>query len=119
MDGMSRVMANELGRHGIRVNCINPIVTMTEQAARAWSDPVKSDPVLSRIPISRFAETADVANMIAFRPSVAQRRLPTIRCSVGSARYPVDLAQTVTIVYGAGNLPEPLSLVPSVHRSGR
>jgi L-xylulose reductase len=66
MDGMSRVMANELGRHGIRVNCINPIVTMTELAARAWSDPVKSGPVLSRIPISRFAETADVANVIAF-----------------------------------------------------
>ena len=35
MDGMSRVMANELGPHGIRVNCINPIVTMTELAARA------------------------------------------------------------------------------------
>lgn len=66
MDGMSRVMANELGRHGIRVNCINPIVTMTELAARAWSDPVKSGPVLSRIPINRFAETADVANVIAF-----------------------------------------------------
>lgn len=66
MDGMSRVMANELGRHRIRVNSINPIVTMTELAARAWSDPVKSGPVLARIPISRFAETADVANAIAF-----------------------------------------------------
>jgi len=66
MDAMSRVMANELGRHNIRVNCINPIVTMTELAARAWSDPVKSDPVLKRIPISRFAETRDVAEIIAF-----------------------------------------------------
>lgn len=66
MDGMSRVMANELGRHGIRVNCINPIVTMTELAASAWSDPVKSSPVLSRIPLSRFAETNDIANVIAF-----------------------------------------------------
>jgi L-xylulose reductase len=66
MDGLSRVMANELGRHGIRVNCINPIVTMTELAARAWSDPAKSGPLMSRIPLSRFAETTDVAEVIAF-----------------------------------------------------
>lgn len=66
MDSMSRVMANELGRHGIRVNCINPVVTMTELAARAWSDPAKSEPLLSRIPVNRFAEPIDVANVIAF-----------------------------------------------------
>lgn len=66
MDGMSRVMANELGRHRIRVNCVNPIVTMTELAAKAWSDPVKSGPVMSRIPLDRFAETEDVAEVIAF-----------------------------------------------------
>lgn len=66
MDGMSRVMANELGRHGIRVNCINPIVTMTELAVRAWSDPAKSEPVLRRIPLNRFAEKVDVAEVIAF-----------------------------------------------------
>jgi L-xylulose reductase len=66
LDAMSRVMTNELGRHGIRVNCINPIVTMTELAARAWSDPAKSEPVLRRIPISRFAQTIDIAEVIAF-----------------------------------------------------
>lgn len=71
MDAMSRVMANELGRHGIRVNCVNPIVTMTELAARAWSDPAKSDPVLKRIPLNRFAETTDVAEIIAFLLSEA------------------------------------------------
>ncbi|MCX7344182.1 MAG: SDR family oxidoreductase [Alphaproteobacteria bacterium] len=66
LDAMSRVMTNELGQHNIRVNCINPIVTMTELAARAWSDPAKSDPVLRRIPIRRFAETIDIAEVIAF-----------------------------------------------------
>jgi NAD(P)-dependent dehydrogenase (short-subunit alcohol dehydrogenase family) len=39
---------------------------MTELAARAWSDPAKSEPVLRRIPISRFAETIDIAEVIAF-----------------------------------------------------
>jgi L-xylulose reductase len=66
LDAMSRVMANELGPHGIRVNCINPIVTLTEMAVKAWSDPVKSGPVMNRIPMGRFAETRDVANVIAF-----------------------------------------------------
>lgn len=66
MDAMSRVMTNELGRHNIRVNCINPIVTMTELALRAWSNPEKSDQVLKRIPINRFAETVDIAEVIAF-----------------------------------------------------
>ena len=66
MDAMSRVMTNELGRHNIRVNCINPIVTMTELALRAWSNPEKSNQVLKRIPINRFAETIDIAEVIAF-----------------------------------------------------
>ena len=66
MDAMSRVMTNELGRHNIRVNCINPIVTMTELALRAWSNPEKSDQILKRIPINRFAETIDIAEVIAF-----------------------------------------------------
>ena len=39
---------------------------MTELAARAWSDKAKSEPVLKRIPIGRFAETIDIAEVIAF-----------------------------------------------------
>jgi NAD(P)-dependent dehydrogenase (short-subunit alcohol dehydrogenase family) len=75
LDAMSRVMANELGVHGIRVNCINPIVTMTELAARAWSDPAKSEPVLSRIPLRRFAEVSDIAATIAFLLSDESRMI--------------------------------------------
>ena len=66
LDAMSRVMANELGQHGIRVNCVNPIITLTELAAEAWSDPAKSGPVLDRMPIRRFAETGDIAGIVAF-----------------------------------------------------
>ncbi|MEF2071963.1 SDR family oxidoreductase [Consotaella aegiceratis] len=66
LDGMTRVMANELGRHGIRVNAINPTVTMTDLAAAAWSDPAKSGPMMARIPLGRFAETDDVADLVLF-----------------------------------------------------
>ena len=37
-------MANELGRHGIRVNCVNPAITLTDMARKAWSDPEKVGP---------------------------------------------------------------------------
>jgi NAD(P)-dependent dehydrogenase (short-subunit alcohol dehydrogenase family) len=66
LDAMSRVMANELGPHGIRVNCVNPIVTLTDMAVMAWSDPAKSGPVLARIPLGRFAESMHVSDVIAF-----------------------------------------------------
>jgi L-xylulose reductase len=66
LDAMSRVMANELGRHGIRVNCVNPIVTNTPMAVKAWSDPAKSGPMLARIPLGRFADPDDMAEVILF-----------------------------------------------------
>lgn len=66
MDAMTRVMANELGPSGIRVNAVNPVVTLTAMARKAWSDPAKADPVLSRIPIGRFIEPSEVGEAIAF-----------------------------------------------------
>lgn len=75
MDAGGRVMANELGAHGTRVNSVNPIVTMTELAAKARSDPAKSAPVLDRMPTRRFAETGDIAEVIAFLLSDASSRM--------------------------------------------
>lgn len=65
LEGATRVMAKELGPHGIRVNAVAPTVTMTELAAAAWSDPAKKDPMMVRHPIGRFAEVEDVARTIA------------------------------------------------------
>lgn len=66
LDGLTRVMANELGRRGIRVNAVNPVVTLTPMAEKAWSDPAKSGPMLSRIPMGRFLQPAEVSNVIAY-----------------------------------------------------
>ncbi|MCB8837182.1 SDR family oxidoreductase [Aurantimonas sp. VKM B-3413] len=65
LEGATRVLAKELGPHGIRVNAVAPGITLTELAAAAWSDPEKSQPMMSRTPIGRFAEVDDVAGMIA------------------------------------------------------
>lgn len=66
LDAAMRVMANELGRYGIRVNSVNPTITLTDMARLAWSDPARSAPRLSRMPIGRFIEPSEVAEAIAF-----------------------------------------------------
>jgi len=66
LDGLTRVMANELGRKGIRVNGVHPVITLTPMAAKVWSDPAKSEPMLARIPLSRFVEPPEVAAVIAY-----------------------------------------------------
>lgn len=66
LDAISRVMANELGRHGIRVNCVNPAITLTPMAVKAWSDKAKADPMLRRMPLGRFVEPEEVAAAILF-----------------------------------------------------
>ena len=66
LDQLTRVMALELGPHNIRVNAVNPTVTMTPMAKMAWGDPARSGPMLAKIPLGRFADPIDVAHAVAF-----------------------------------------------------
>ncbi|MEJ2632422.1 MAG: SDR family oxidoreductase [Acidihalobacter sp.] len=66
LDALTRVMAVELGPHGIRVNSVNPVVTRTPMADTAWSEPTKAARMRERIPLGRFAESHEVAATIAF-----------------------------------------------------
>jgi len=66
LDGLTRVMARELAPKGIRVNSVNPAVTMTPMAVKAWSDPEKAGPMRERIPVGRFVEPTEVAEVILF-----------------------------------------------------
>ncbi|MBC8728483.1 SDR family oxidoreductase [Paraburkholderia sp. UCT2] len=66
LDAVTRALCIELGPYGIRVNSVNPTVTLTPMAVLAWNDPVKRDPALQAIPLRRFAESAEVAAPILF-----------------------------------------------------
>lgn len=66
LDAATRALCVELGPYDIRVNSVNPTVTLTPMAVQAWSDPVKRDPALKAIPLGRFAESAEVAAPIMF-----------------------------------------------------
>ncbi len=66
VDNLTRVMAKELGPHNIRVNAVNPTVTLTPMGEMAWGDENKAAPMLARIPLGRFAQPIDVAHGVAF-----------------------------------------------------
>jgi L-xylulose reductase len=66
LDGLTRVMAKELAPKGIRVNGVHPTVTLTPMAVKAWSDPDKAAGMMARIPVGRFAEPDDIAEVILF-----------------------------------------------------
>ncbi|AOY01662.1 SDR family oxidoreductase [Jeongeupia sp. USM3] len=82
LDAITRVMALELGPLGIRVNSVNPTVTLTPMAVAAWSDPAKRDPALAAIPLGRFAEPVEVADPVLFLLSDAAAMITGVSLAV-------------------------------------
>lgn len=66
-----KVLALELGEHGVRVNTVCPTVVLTDMGNRVWGDPVKAAPMLARIPNGHFAQPADVADAVLYLASAA------------------------------------------------
>ena len=66
LDNITRVSALELGKHGIRVNSVNPTVVMTEMSAFYWGRPDIGDPFLEQMPLGRWATEAEIAAPIVF-----------------------------------------------------
>ena len=66
IDSATMVMCIELSEYNIRVNAVNPTVTMTAMGRMAWSDPAKSQPVLDAMPLGRFAEPEEIARPVLF-----------------------------------------------------
>ncbi len=71
LDTMTHVVAKEAASRGIRVNTISPGPTLTEGAAAMAPDPEVLKQFLSRIPMGRFGEPADIAAMAGFLASDA------------------------------------------------
>jgi glucose 1-dehydrogenase len=67
IDQLTRVMALALSEHGIRVNGVAPGTIATELAVKAvlTSEEAKAR-ILSRTPMKRLGEPAEIANVVAF-----------------------------------------------------
>ena len=66
---LTKVMALGLAPHGIRVNAIGPGSIMTEMLASVNSDPAAKNRILSRTPLGRIGEPAEIASIAAFLAS--------------------------------------------------
>lgn len=66
LDNITRVSALELGRHGIRVNSVNPTVVMTPMSAWYWGRPDIEKPFLDAMPLGRWATEDEIAGPIVF-----------------------------------------------------
>ncbi|MXZ62177.1 MAG: SDR family oxidoreductase [Chloroflexi bacterium] len=69
----TKVLAHELGPHGIRVNAIAPGTTLTEWVERNLGDTL--DASAASVPLRRLGQPEDVANAIAFLASDEARHI--------------------------------------------
>jgi NAD(P)-dependent dehydrogenase (short-subunit alcohol dehydrogenase family) len=68
---LTQVMAAEWGQHNIQTNAIAPAIILTDMAREAWGDEAQSGPVKSRIPLHRFGEPTEVADLVLYLASEA------------------------------------------------
>jgi 2-deoxy-D-gluconate 3-dehydrogenase len=68
---LTKVMAVEWGPHNIQCNAIAPTVILTEMGTQVWGDPAKSAPMLAKIPLNRFGQPVEVADLVLFLASPA------------------------------------------------
>ncbi len=66
---LTEVAALELGRHGIRVNAIAPGLVRTGATGPMWDVPGLVEEFVENTPLGRFAEPAEVANLVWFLAS--------------------------------------------------
>lgn len=69
VEALTKVMALALAPYGIRVNAIGPGSIRTELSAPFEADPVMRHTLLSRTPLGRLADPAEIAAIAAFLAS--------------------------------------------------
>lgn len=73
--GLTKLMANELSKHGITVNAIAPGYMETDNTEALRCDPVRNAEILGRIPAGRWGTPDDLKGMAVFMASAASAYL--------------------------------------------
>ena len=69
LDALTRALAVDYAKEGIRCNVVNPGLIDTPMAAPLMSNPEQLDPILSHYPIRRAGKPEEVANMVLYLAS--------------------------------------------------
>src|SRR5215813_12342811 len=69
LDAMTRALAVDYAKEGIRCNVVNPGLIDTPMAAPLMSNPEHLDPILSHYPIRRVGKPEEVADMVLYLAS--------------------------------------------------
>lgn len=73
--GLTRSVAAELARYGIRVNAVAPGATNTERARAFFKNEEEREQQAKTIPLGRFSEPEDIANAVVFLASPLARQM--------------------------------------------
>ena len=90
IEGLTRQLAYDWGKSGIRVNAVAPTVTMTgERIQSLWDGKSEEEKkkVLSAIPLGRLGTTEEVASVVVFLASEDSSYITGITIDVNGGRY--------------------------------
>ncbi len=82
---LSRHVAAEVGRHGIRVNCVAPSAILTERTQRHMT-PAQQQQVAALHPLGRLGAPEDVALATLFLASESSSWLTGVTLDVAGGR---------------------------------
>lgn len=90
VEGLTRQLAYDWGRSGIRVNAVAPTVTLTGDRVRSlWEAKSEEEKkkVLSDIPLGRLGTPEEVASVVVFLASNESSYITGITIDVSGGRY--------------------------------
>ena len=91
--GLTRAFAYDLGRGGIRVNCVSPGYIHTAMTDRSYSDPVLNVARRRHTLLDRWGQPQDVANAVAFLCDSASSYITGINLPVDGGWMACGLVQ--------------------------
>src|SRR5512139_2129206 len=90
VEGLTRQLAYDWGKHGIRVNAVAPTVTLTgERVQGLWEAKSEEEKkkVVSAIPLGRLGTMEEVASVVVFLASKESSYITGITLDVSGGRY--------------------------------
>jgi len=90
LEGLTRQLAYDWGKQGIRVNAVAPTVTLTGDRVRGlWEQksPEEQEKVLAAIPLGRLSTPQEIAAVVVFLASEDAGYITGITVDVSGGRY--------------------------------